>query len=51
MIDYSARHSYNVVAVIGDDQKIDFHFIEPQQDSEIKIHQSIYTFENGVVLF
>lgn len=51
VIDYSARHSYNVVAVIGDDQKVDYHFIEPQQDREIKIHQSIYTFENGEVIF
>lgn len=51
VIDYSAKHSYNVVAVIGDDGKPDFHFIEPQQDREVKIHQSIYTFTDGEVIF
>ena len=53
VIDYSARHSYNVVACWNTmkPNNLEFFFIEPQADQVTKIHQSIYTFKEGEVIF
>ena len=51
VIDWGARHSYNLVPYYKDNNELEFVIIEPQADQEVKVHQGIYQFKKGIVIF
>ena len=51
VIDWSSRHSYNLVALSKSDGGLKFITIEPQSDQQVKVHQGIYKLKKGLVIF
>ena len=51
VIDWSARHSYNIVPVYENNGSLSFLTVEPQSDQTVKIHEGIYKFKEGIVIF
>ena len=51
VIDWGARHAYNLVPLIVPEGGLKFITIEPQDDNQVKVHQGLYKLKKGIVIF